>query len=117
MTLSTASIEWLSTYGPSKEVSDTGTPLHPALLISSPPPQSLAGFWSLTGVNESDQLLALTVPIGAIVDVWVEQIVNDGQTPVTQSISNTATAGQVYALAFDGVSSNKLVPVSYTTIN
>jgi hypothetical protein len=113
--LLTTSVEWTSTYGPSSEVSDSGTPLHPPLIITSPPSQSLASFWSLTGVNESDVLALYVVPQGAIIDIWIDAIVQDGQTPVAVPGFATMTAGQVYALALDGRASNKLQPVSYTT--
>jgi hypothetical protein len=115
VTLVTTSVEWTSTYGPSSEISDTGTPLHPPFLITSPPPQSLASFWSLTGFNETDVLALLVLPGFAIVDVWVDGIFQDGQTPVSTGNFSASTAGQVYAIALDGRASNKVVPVSYTT--
>jgi hypothetical protein len=111
----TTTVEWTSTYGPSSEVSDSGTPLHPPLIITSPPPQSLASFWSLTGSNESDVIAILGVPQGAVMDIWVDAILQDGQTPVAITGFSSMTAGQVYALALDGRASNKLQPVSYTT--
>lgn len=116
--LLTETIEWTSSYGPSSEVSDSGTPLHPPLLITAPPAQSLASFWSLTGSNESDVLFLLNITGGAIMDVWVDAILQDGQSPtVIGSFTSTPTVGQVYALALDGRASNNLVPVSYTTTN
>jgi hypothetical protein len=111
----TTSLEWTSTYGPSSEQSDSGTPLHPPLLMTSPPPQSLASFWSLTGSNESDVLMLLTVPTQSIVDLWVDVVLMDGQTPVAVTLATSSTDGQVYALAMDGHTSNVLVPVSYST--
>jgi hypothetical protein len=111
----TISVEWTSTYGPSSEVSDSGTPIHPPLIITSPPPQSLASFWSLTGSNESDVIALYNIPQGAVIDIWVDAILQDGQTPVSVNGFSSMTAGQVYALALDGRASNKLQPVSYTT--
>jgi hypothetical protein len=113
--LLTTSVEWTSSYGPSSEQSDSGTPLHPPLLMTSPPPQSLASFWSLTGSNESDVLMLMTVPALSIVDVWLDVVMMDGQTPVTVILTSTTVDGLVYALALDGHASNVLVPVSYTT--
>lgn len=118
VSLSSLSVEWTSTLGPSSEVSDTGTPLHPPYITSTPPRMSLSSFWSLTGSNESDVLMILVIPAaGAIIDVWVSFVLQDGQTAVLLTPTATPVTGQVYALALDGVgAANKLVPVSYTTI-
>jgi hypothetical protein len=67
----TNSVEWTSTYGPSTIKSDTsvGTAV-PAFVSSAPPPNSLARMWSLTGSNETDQLMILNCPTNTIVDVF-----------------------------------------------
>lgn len=114
--LTTGSVEWTSTYGPSSEVSDSGTPLHPLFISTTPPRQTLASFWSLTGFNESDVLMILSVPAMAIIDLWVEFVMQDGQTPVLLSPTAAPVAGTVYAIYLDGVVSGVLKPVSYTTI-
>jgi hypothetical protein len=110
------SVEWTSTYGPSSEVSDSGTPLHPPLLVTSPPPQSLASFWSLTGSNETDVLMILTAPVSAIIDVWVDVILQDGQTPVLVTTGNFLAPGTVVAFYLDGPS-GVIQPVGYTNHN
>jgi hypothetical protein len=117
VTVATATVEWLSSLGPTSEVSDSGTPLHPLFISTSPPSQSLAGYWSLTGTNESENLFLISVPTGAFVDVWVDMILQDAETPVLQTPGSAPTDGAMYALALDGISSNKLVPVSYLTIS
>jgi len=114
--LTTGSVEWTSTYGPSSEISDSGTPLHPLFITTSPPRQSLASFWSLTGFNESDVLMIIVVPSLAIVDLWVEFVMQDGQTPVLLTPTADPVDGQVYAVYLDGVVSGVLKPVSYTSI-
>lgn len=114
--IQTTSIEWTSTYGPSSELSDSGTALHPPMIITSPPKQSLASFWSLTGSNETDVIMVLNLPASSSVDIWVEAIVQDGQAVVEVALS-AATLGVVYVLALDGPSTNRIVPVSYTTTN
>jgi hypothetical protein len=115
--LNTLSIEWFSTLGPTSEVSDTGTPLHPPILVTSPPRQSLAGFWSLTGTSESDVLFQINGPTGTIVDIWIEATLQDGESPTVIVPTNAPSNGALYALALDGISSNVLAPVSYTTIS
>jgi len=114
--LTTGSVEWTSTYGPSSEISDSGTPLHPLFISTTPPRQTLSSFWSLTGFNESDVLMILNVPAMAIVDLWVEFVMQDGQTPVEFTPTASPSGGVVYAIYLDGVVSGVLKPVSYTTI-
>jgi len=114
----TITIEWTSTLGPSSEVSDTGTPLHPPFLHTSPPRSSLASFWSLTGSQESEVLFILTVPQFSIIDVWFSYVLQDGQSPVNVALAGTAVLGQVYAGFLDGQGAGaKLQPVSYTSTN
>jgi hypothetical protein len=114
--VTTMALEWLSSLGPTSEVSDTGTALHPPFISTSPPRQSLAGFWSLTGSVESEQLFLLTVPTGCVIDVWLDHIMQDGESPVTQVPTASPINGAVYCLALDGITSNVLKPVSYLTI-
>lgn len=118
VTSATISIEWTSTLGPSSEVSDTGTPLHPPFLHTSPPRSSLASFWSLTGSQESDVLMLLTVTQNSVIDVWFSYVLQDGQTPVIVSFAGTSVVGQVYAGFLDGQGAGaKLQPISYTNSN
>ncbi len=111
----TVSLEWLSNLGPTSETSDTGNALNPPHIVCTPPPQSLASFWSITGQNESEILMNITAPTGAVIDVWVSSVLFDGETPVL--IATTAalyTVGQLYAGYLDGVGAAvHFVPVSY----
>lgn len=117
VTVTTLALEWQSALGPTTEVSDTGTALHPPFISSSPPRQSVAGFWSLSGSSEGEGLFLLTVPTGTVIDVWTDHILQDGESPVTQVPTNNPVVGAVYCLALDGITSNVLKPVSYLTIN
>lgn len=118
ITLTTISVEWTSNLGPTTEVSDTGTPLNPPLIITSPPRNSLASFWSITGANESEVLFILTVNSGCVIDIWLDAVMQDGQSPVLITLSAGLTIGAVFALPLDGVGSGvHLIPVSYTTTN
>jgi len=113
----TISVEWTSTLGPSSEVSDTGTPLHPPLIVTSPPRNSLASFWSLTGFSESDVLCVINAVPNCFIDVWLDMVLQDGQSPVGTSVSGTGiTVGQVFEQYLDG-NGGSLYPVSYTAFN
>lgn len=118
--LSPISIEWLSNYGPSTEITDTPSSVSiPACLKTSPPKNSLSSFWSLTGVNESEIVMALRLPnnMAHTIDVWVDQVLMDDETPVLVTTQNAGTAYQVYLSFLDGqLASSQLQPVSYTAI-
>jgi len=113
----TNSVEWTSTYGPSTIKSDTsvGTAV-PAFVSSVPPPNSLARVWSLTGSNETDQLMILNCPTNTIVDVSLECTVFDRETPVAVTTTNTGVTGQTYVTYLDGVTNTIFVPVSYISL-
>lgn len=114
----TVSIEWLSNNGPSSEYSDTGSAFYVPHLICTPPPQSLASFWSITGSNESEVLFKYSYSnSGAVIDVWVDIVLMDDETPVTFATTNTATLGQLSAGYLDGQGSGRqLIPASYTSL-
>jgi len=117
-TPATTAVEWTSTYGPATEISDTGNAFSPAHLISVPPPQSLASFWSLTNSNVGDTLMLLTLPINTIVDIWVEMVLYDGENTSTVTTSANGTAGQLYAGYLDGPgAATVLQPVSYLSLH
>jgi hypothetical protein len=122
-TSTTVALEWLSNYGPSTEVSDTSTSsAYPAHLITSPPLQSLASFWSMAGSNESEQLFIVTAPLGSIIDIYGEMVLVDG-TGTTVTGITTGTANNLYTSVLDGpgTSNNSGAgnwsPVSVVSIN
>jgi len=113
------SLEWLSNYGPSSEISDTASNVSAnACLKTSPPKQSLASFWSLTGNNESEVLCKLILPTNCThtVDCWFDIVLMDDETPVTVATAALSTAAQFYRGWLDGQSTSVLRPVSYTDI-
>jgi hypothetical protein len=112
----TISVEWTSTYGPTKIVSDTSMSIHPAKISTRPPKQSLASFWSLTGSNETDVLAILNFPAGTVIDIDYTIILQDGETPVSVASTAAGTVGTLYMLPLDGSASGQIVPVSYKTI-
>jgi hypothetical protein len=119
----TCSVEWLSTYGPSTEKSDTTTSISiPASVISSPPRNSLASFWSLTGQNESDVIAKISFPSNsygnALIDVWTDIVLMDDESPVTLTPHNSVTVSQLYMGYLDGFTggSSAYQPIAYTSI-
>jgi hypothetical protein len=114
--LGTSSVEWTSTYGPSKVVSDTSMTIEPSHVVTTPPPQSLASFWSLTGSSESDVIAILNFPANSVLDMNYEVIFQNLETPVSVSTVAAGTVGNLYMLPLFGIVSNALVPVSYNTI-
>lgn len=109
----TCSVEWLSEQGPTSIRSDTSLGLaQPAHILASPPPGSLAGFWSVQGSSESTSLFLITCPIGSVVDITYEFILQNGETATSVTVP-AATPGKLFMTSLDGTASNKFVPVSY----
>jgi len=116
----TIAFEWLGSTGPSSEVSDTTmSTAQPAHIVATPPSQSTSGFWSLSGTNETEQLMITRAPTGAILDVWLNMVMQD--IPFATVNVNTAasgTAGQFYVGAFDGAGATPMwTPVSHQTLS
>jgi hypothetical protein len=113
----TASVEYVSQYGPSTLFSDTsmGTaePLH---LITRPPKASLADFWSYTGSNESDVLFIITAPANAVVDITYDAVLQNGETPVSFTTTATGVGGTLYMAQLNGPTTTTFGPISYATI-
>lgn len=118
----TISIEWLSLYGPSTQISDSAVSnALPAHIKSHPPPMSVGAFWSLTGQQESEVLAKLVLPSSAaastVIDIAFEMVFMDDETPVSISTSQTVTPNQFYIGYLDGQgSSSEIQPVSYSSI-
>jgi hypothetical protein len=112
------SIEWLSNLGPTTLFSETGTQFQPAHVVSSPPPQSLCSFWSITGSNESEILFTLNIGSGGIVDCWFDIVLFDGESVVTFNTNTVGTTGQLYMGYLDGPGAGTVLqPVSYLALH
>jgi hypothetical protein len=117
-------LQWLSEYGPTKVVSDSGMGFSDGAKISSkPPPMSLASFWCLTGTAEAVTLFELQVLEGDVIDIDLtfrlqNQAVLAGGAEVATVVTSTAdgTAGVVYCLSLDLNTTASLPPVSYKTL-
>jgi len=118
-TPATVSVEWLSQYGPSAEISDVGNAFAPAKIVVSPPRQSVASFWTLTGFNVSEVLCNVIVPIGTIADVFVDIVLVDSEASVIYTTIAAGVAGQMYAGYLDRHAGAGAVmqPVSYVSLN
>jgi hypothetical protein len=114
-TASTVSLEWLSEFGPSSEMSDTGNAFNPPHLVCTPPPQSTASFWSLTGSNEGVSLFSIAAPAGSVVDLWLDVVLFDAETPTLITSTSILTVGGTYAGYLTGSvgAGTYLIPVSY----
>lgn len=116
----TIGLTWLSNLGAITEVSDTSvSSAYPAVIRTSPPRNSVAGFWSSTGSNESEVLFAVTALGGTIVDLWLDFVLFDtGAATLTTSTSSGGTVGQLVYCPMDGpgASSPKLTPVGVFAI-
>ncbi len=107
-------IVWFG-FGNSPNIERTGTSIsnaQPAHLRSTPPKESLAGFWQLTG---STNIFFLTAPGGTVVDLEVEYVLVDQATATSTQTVAAGTLGNVYYLALDGPTTNLLVPVGLAT--
>jgi hypothetical protein len=88
-------VEWTSANGPAavKEQVCMGT-TKPAHVFARPPPKSLAGFWSLSGTNESEILGYMWAPTVSIMEISVVgQIISDN---VADTTSVVPAAGAVF---------------------
>lgn len=115
----TVSVTWLSNYGPSSEISDTGNSFEPACVTVTPPPMSLASFWTLVNASPSTEVLCtVSVPAGAIIDIWVDLVLYDGEVVFPFTTTAVGTVGQLYAGYLDrhvGAAAT-MIPVSYQSL-
>jgi len=112
--IASVALNWLSSFGPNTEVSNTGNAINTAHVSGSPPRSSLASFWSSGGSSESEVLFSLTFTVGTIVDVWVDAVLYDGGGAPSVTVAG-ATANFMYFLSLDRSSSNFLLPTSVSS--
>ncbi len=108
----TCSVEWLSTYSPSIEVSDTTVSVsRPAHVVARPPEGSAASFWINPGGTQN--IMKLTAPVGSIIDLKCTHVLVDGTVGRSYTVA-AGTLGVLYYLPLDGAS-DVYVPTSLTT--
>ncbi len=114
----TTSILWPNTnQSQPREVSDTTNSVTiPAHVRSSPPANSIAGFWIAR--NSTTPLFSLVAPSGTIIEVVCSLVMGDGVQPATQSTLVGATLGGVYYCSLDSLTAagSLYTPVSLTTL-
>jgi hypothetical protein len=115
-------LTWVTEEGPQKMIMDTsvGT-AEPAHLISRPPKNSLAGFWSYTGSSESVRVMDITCPQGTVIDVVCEYVLQNDYnglvlSPVTVTTTLTPTANILYVCALAGATYSGILPEGVTYI-
>jgi hypothetical protein len=114
------SMQWVSEYGLPKVISDiSSSGTYPARIEAAPPKDSIASFWSLTGVNESQVMLEVAVPNGGYIDLHVSAVLQNGilsfdTTGVTITVAG-ATAATIGAPALDHSGSKTALPVGWVS--
>jgi hypothetical protein len=115
----TASIEWLSAYGPTSATIITAQSATAAAeLIQRPSKNSLASFWSMIGSNESEVVMKLQVSQNDYIDVNFSVVLLDQESASAVTTSGTGTTGQIYRSFLDGPdASAKYVPIYAVSLN
>jgi hypothetical protein len=119
VSVNNVSLEWLSTYGPSRIITDTTiNPAETAMIHSKSPPNSLCGFWSTSNSNESDVMFKITSLSKCIVDVNFTYTIQDDSNVFGQNTTNSGTLGVVYATYLDGPASGAIFqPIGLPFLN
>jgi hypothetical protein len=105
---------------PTRSVSDTSMgSTECAFVKTSPPPKSLAAQWWNSGLTTGvDNVMSLTFPLNAIVDVQLTGICGPGSGLSSQvgAAVAAATVGEIYVRALDSNGGVVLVPVGFQTV-
>jgi hypothetical protein len=109
----TCSVEWLSTFSPTIEVSDTTVSVsEPAHIRASPPSGSAASFW--INPASAQNIMKVMAPVGSIIDVKCTHLLIDEGTAGASYAVAAGTLGVLYYLPLDGAS-DVYLPTSLTT--
>jgi len=104
-TSASATLEWLSAYGPTSATVVTATSTTaPGFLTQRPPKNSLCQYWSTSGSNESEILFQILGQTNDYIDVSFSGVLFDQQTPVSVTTQGNGVAGTVYRTYLDGPS-------------
>jgi len=124
-TTNNVSLNWTSTQGPYRELSDSGSSGSPAYISSSPPKDSLASFWNNVNTSQASALFQVASTANSFVDVDIQFTVLDLAAAPFAGITTTAAGavGSVYTSALDNWTTGGLwngaplyTPVNKTTI-
>ncbi len=109
---STVTVEWesaVNSISSTLTFSDTSNNVSaPAHVRCSPPRGSTASFWSAT---TSSTLVTIGAPVGAVVDVECDLVMDADNTDIDTTSIASGTLGNVYYLALDGPTSALVRPI------
>jgi len=111
-------LEWFSAvdpHNPDEVVSQIipGGVTQTKAMTFRPPKKSLIGDWLNVTTTSSNSLFNITVPSGCVIDLTVDFTIGVTYSTASTLYSSTVTTGtlgNIYYLALDGPSSNKLAP-------
>jgi len=105
-------LTWLSENSPEKQILATGNADHPAVIKSTPPPNTLCSFWSGAGFtgdfSPSDPLFSMLLNQGDVIDIVVQYTPSVSPGAVTGTYTNGTVDQPAYGF-LDGPGGN-LVP-------
>jgi hypothetical protein len=104
-------IQWESTRGPAATISSLQMGIEPGSWSTSPPPESLASYWSQSTSDEAEVLFFVSLPISAIMHVTFEAYVNCGNFAAITNGGSGLTVGGLYTKIAVGGGAGQLVPV------
>jgi hypothetical protein len=118
-TVPQVAVTWASGNSPSETLTESNGGSTMSTCVFKPPRGSLAGFWSSSGVNESEVVLYIQTAVGITFDVTYEMILTtNDQVPSSVATAASGVAGTQYACYFDGPNTGaSLVPVGLPSIN
>jgi len=114
-------IQWVSEHGPA--ITHLVTALgsaNPTHIHVTPPKGTLAGFWSTTGVDESQVMIEfINLDANDVVDVKMEIVLQDFSgfgAPTAYTSTATGVAGTMYTTPLDGAS-GKIIPTGISALS
>ncbi len=113
-------LEWNGDRSPSTCTSVIGANALPSVINQVPPGDSLARYWSIRGIDESEVLFTLIPPMASVantyVDLHIEYVIADGAV-TTETLSSAASlTGIAYLPLPNSVSTDMMQPVGLTTV-
>jgi len=105
------SLTWDGDRGPDVQFNTEATIGIPGEIYSEPPEDTLAGFWSTDGTDESENLFTITCTSGGTyyIDLYFEYVLADG--PATTGTANSSKTAGIYYLR-DG----SFIPVTLNNV-
>jgi len=114
---SSVTLRWTSDLGKDNLQIATGNAISPALLVSRPPKDSLAGFWTSRGAPSTTAgaiLCTLTIPDRTVIDISVEfELQNGGPFPTAILLASPATTGALSVVNLDNNAGNTPTPADF----